>query len=1156
MRIVFGAVLGLFGLVGCNCDEGLGPFPRADGGIVVYDEVPTVVALAGADLRVLEGSRVQLDGNASRSLLDGEPVSLTWSQVEGPTIGLTNPSSPSPAFVAPLSPATLRFRLRAEAGGQVSFDEMSVVVADTSGSVALFVEPGRDAVASPGDEVRFVPDVVGTPAGEVELTAEARCLGAPPVTVEDGAVSLTLPEALPCLVFVDATDAQGTSAGTAARVYWPEGTPLPAVTRLRAPVVSDPTDVVTLVFEGAGTDPEATTAAWPAGGRDDGLDVRKAGPVITFDAPRKRTRLVIGGERRLGAVSGGLSYALIDVSAGLGNRAPIASGGADRRVRPGASFTLDTSASFDLDEDDVTIEVVQVLGGPAGADELQPGVFHAPEDPEELLFHVIAFDGIVYSLPDSVRVAIDPTIENEAPVIEVEPVRYVAPGRTFTLDASDAYDPDSGFIDRFQISQSPEDPTVLLPEPVDAATVELVAGADGDVYHFRLSAFDEAGRAGSADVEVVVEEAGPYVDATLGDDEAGNGTAEAPFASLGAAVEVAARHRLPELRLGAGPQLPFAGTLDGSLTVRGGFEWDGVEWLGGGATTELPVPAGDLVVADATLTDLSVELRGADARLRLAGHSALARVDVSEGPVHQGTMLVVDNGATAALDGVSIAASAAADGDNALVDARDGAALRMTDTVLGGGAGGDRVGVRCEDAFIDTVRTQISAASGGQTAIGIEALACDIQLLMSDVTGGTATQSATAIHAVDTVLFVGPGTRLTGALLGSTQEAVGVRTEGDDTPVAIAGTIAATGPGAGAERAVGVDAGSDRVVVFSATVSARGTTESIGVHGRSDRLQISQGLVRAEAPAGRATALLLGPAVEDVSVSQAQLSAEGERAFGVDADAESGAVAPSFNAVQVEGHGTLEAAALALRGARLATVTDCELLATASGPAGSARALGFADGVVTRATLEASGDGGAFGLVLTAGGGTARLDLSEVRVAAGGSGIGVLAASAVDVDSSFISTSGGADTAAVDARASVELRHATLVSSGTALLASSSSAALDLANTALQAPLGLDLRPGAPMPSLARSIAFASDVALRDGGGAELRTVAELAGVGCFDCSVFTDLGIDDDGRIVPVDNHPLVDQADPTYVTPVDIDGEARPQGALPDIGCDEHAP
>jgi hypothetical protein len=1149
------AVFALFGGAAADCGPGISNLPDDAGAPPTeYDAVPAVVALAGADLHVLEGARVQLDGHGSRSLVSGEPVALTWSQVEGDAVVLTNPSGPSPAFVAPLSPSLLRFRLRAEVGEQIAFDEVTVVVGDSVGAVPFFVEGGEDRRAAPRDTVTLRPDVVGTPAGEVRFEAEARCLDASAVEVDGATLRLTLPAELPCLVFVEAIDSQGSRSGPAAVTFWPEDTPLVTQTRVLAPVVGEPSAELSLTFEGGAPSGEGTTRAWPAGGRDDGLASAQPGPVVSLQAPARRTRMVLGAERRRAGVSGGLRYTFVDVSAGFGNRAPVASGGADRRVRPGASFTLTTSASFDLDEDALTIDVVQVIGPAAERDEVQPGVFHAPDSAATLAFHVTAFDGVVNSEPDSVRVVIDPTIENEPPVLEVEPVRYVAPGRTFTLDASGAYDPDSGFLDRFLISQIQEDASVLLAEPVEEATVELVAGADGEVYNFRLSAFDEAGLAGSADVQVIVEEAGPYVDATLGDDELGNGTQTAPFASLEAAVEVARRHQLPELRLGAGPQQPFAGVIGDGLLVRGGFVWDGSEWAQGAERSELPVGAEGLTLVDATLSDLVLELAAADARVAIEGGSALVDVGLVEAPAHEGTFIDVGEGAIVALDRVTVDATTPVSGDATMLIARAGAAVRLTDAEFVGGAGGSRTALRCEGAFMDAIRTSVVAASGAQTAVAIDASDCDVQLLSSEVTGGTATEVATAVRATDTVLFVGPSSRLVGASLGASAIANAVVATGADAAVALAGTIDAVDVGATADRAVGVEALSSRVSLSAATVSAVGQVEAIGVRVAADRVQLSDVEITASCDAGRAVGVELADGVEDVSIVGATLTATGASALGVEASSTVPAVAPVLSDVTFSVTAQTEAAGLALHGSSLVDLRDCAVTVVASDADSDARAVGLGDGRIEDCSLHASATGEAFAVVLAAGDG--RLDLVRSEAYAdspAGSAVGVLAGAQLEVSSSVLHGDGATAGVALDVLSDTTLRHGTLLGSSVGLRATSSSAALDLANSVFVAPTGVELTATSPMPTLARTLAFTSTVALIDGDGAELRTTGELEAAGCTNCRVVADALLDERGRIVADDAHPLVDQADPGFTLPWDVDGDTRPQGLAPDIGADE---
>lgn len=1117
-----------------------------------YAGIQATVAIAGADLEVLEGTRVQLDGHASRSLTEEGDLVLAWSQVAGPAVVLTNPSSPSPAFVAPLAPATLVFRLRAESGAGVALDEVTVEVREELGAPPFFVEVPRDIVVDSGEAVTFPATVVGN-GSDVTIEATPRCDGDVKVEVEGGAVTVLDAHELPCLIFVDAVDAAGRRAAPAARVLWPAGTPLAPATRLGAPVVVEPGASASLSFEEPTGD--TTSSAWPAGGSSDGLLRESEGVEVPLVAPLRRTRLVVGGARRRGPASGGVRYAFIDVTAGAGNRAPSAAGGGDRGVRPGASFTLTTSRSFDLDGDPITVEVSQVIGPAAEADELVPGLFHAPDVPATLLFHVTAFDGRVYSEPDAVRVVVDAAVENQPPVLSVEPKRWVAPGTAFTVDASAAYDPDSGFIERWSIAQDPNDPVLLLPSPVEEPFVALTAGADGEVYHFRLSAFDEDGQGVSADLEVVVERAGPYVDAASGSDEQGDGTESAPFKSLAAALEVALRHQLPELRIASGAQLPFTGHITG-VDVVGGYEREGDTWTQGAAQSLVPVAAGGLVIEDAALTQLSLDLGAADASLRLAGTSALAAVEVREGPTHEGPLLEVAAGATVSLTAVDATASApTTSGDAVLLLVEPGAALRLRETTLTGGAGGARVGVSCDAATIDVIGSDIVATSGATEGVGIAAVGCDMQLLDSRVSGGTATARAVGVEADDTLLYVAPDTTLSGAALGSSASATALLSLGGDSPIVLAGTLSAVEGDASALVAVGVDAASSRIALVESGVSAQGDDEATAVRVLGAEAQISGAELHAMSAAGEAVALDL--LADEVVVEGTRLSAVGGRAFGVRAAGANGVSAPRFDNVLVDVTGQQTAAGLGLGTSRGVLATGVQVRVQLPGSATSARGLGLRDGTVSDSVIEVTGGGEALGVVVATGGEGAILERSRVLVVSeGGSAVALLGGAPSTLRASFLRATSPMGAIAVDARAALTLRHTTAWAAGTALLGGASTAVVDAANTLLIGASGFERTSAAPEPALASHLAIVAERPWVDPLGGVSATEVELEAAGCFSCFPLADARIDESGHLLDDEDHPLVDRGAADYAVASDIDGELVPFGALPDIGCDERTP
>lgn len=110
------------------------------------------VANAGSDQTVNEGTLVTLSGSATDA--DGDMPSLTWSQVSGPAISLSNTNDDQPTFTAPVvaTSTALVFRLKATDSHNFSgTDTVTITVQDTN--VAPVANAGNNQSVTAGDSV-------------------------------------------------------------------------------------------------------------------------------------------------------------------------------------------------------------------------------------------------------------------------------------------------------------------------------------------------------------------------------------------------------------------------------------------------------------------------------------------------------------------------------------------------------------------------------------------------------------------------------------------------------------------------------------------------------------------------------------------------------------------------------------------------------------------------------------------------------------------------------------------------------------------------------------------------------------------------------------------------------------------------------------------
>ena len=134
--------------------------------------------------------------------------------------------------------------------------------------------------------------------------------------------------------------------------------------------------------------------------------------------------------------------------------------------------------------------------------------------------------------------------------------------------------------------------------------------------------------------------------------------------------------------------------------------------------------------------------------------------------------------------------------------------------------------------------------------------------------------------------------------------------------------------------------------------------------------------------------------------------------------------------------------------------------------------------------------------------------------------------------------------------ATATLRSATLVSDVEALRVASG-AALEIFSTVLFGAPGLRATSAPPWLS-ASALAVDDSGPLLSVDTEDVTTPERLAELGCAACLVVPASLVDATGHLAAGANA-LVDSGDEDQSAPDDLDGEARPAGAAPDIGCDE---
>ena len=439
--IVKPLVLTLFSFLLAACGGGVG----GGGGQVASDtesKNSLPIATAGADFTVTEHGLVVLSGSASYDP-DGEEISYSWRQTDGPEVVLSSDSAITPNFQAPAAEQSLTYELIVNDGHDDSEpDSVTIsVVADVNqapvagvGSQqnvllgSLVTLDGSESYDPEGSNLVYFwtqtngPDVVLSAS-----SAESPTFSAPTFT---DTLSFTL----------IVSDGQKLSEPATVTIH------VVASTINRVPIAVAGVDQIiagggVVTLDGRGSyDPDGDVLSYQwlqTGGTVVTLSAMTAA-TPSFTAPS--TDEILSFEL---LVSDGNLTSLADqvnIAVSAVNQGPVANAGQDQFAHADSLVTLDGRASFDPDGDSLSYQWQQTAGttitlnSPTSA---RPN-FTSPNGTEILSFVLVVNDGELSSPTDSVSISV--SVYDIAPVADAGADQIVAGGALVFLDASASYD--------------------------------------------------------------------------------------------------------------------------------------------------------------------------------------------------------------------------------------------------------------------------------------------------------------------------------------------------------------------------------------------------------------------------------------------------------------------------------------------------------------------------------------------------------------------------------------------------------------------------------------------------------------------------------------------------------------------------------------------
>jgi hypothetical protein len=484
------------------------------------DNVNTApTANAGASQAVLETAHVTLQGSGTDA--DGDPLTVTWTQVSGVAVGLAgadtiNPSFDAPAVSAAQGSLDLTFRLTVNDGkvnsgpsdvvirvlntndppiamtsSDASVNETDAVVLDGSASS----DPNNDTLTYQWTQIGGGPAVqlINPNSAKASFVAPEVAIGGATLTFEltvsDGELDCA------CITNVrinNVNHAPLADAGADQTV--PENENVTLDGSHSADVDADP---LTFAWEQTAGPAVTLLDSGSAAPRFTAPDVNSDGTTLTF-------RVTVDDGY------GGTASDQVKVNVRYVNRAPSANAGPDQAREEGSVVTLDGTGT-DPDANPLAFAWTQV-GGPTVvlSDTAAPNpTFIAPDVTREgatILMRMVVSDSYGGAATDDISIQVKNV--NHAPVAQAPANLSVAEGETVTLVGT-ATDADTEEQNALQYSwQQTGGPAVILGTAGNTAnfSAPMVAALRDAraTLRFKLTVKDPNGATGTDEIDVIV----------------------------------------------------------------------------------------------------------------------------------------------------------------------------------------------------------------------------------------------------------------------------------------------------------------------------------------------------------------------------------------------------------------------------------------------------------------------------------------------------------------------------------------------------------------------------------------------------------------------------------------------------------------------------